>query len=138
MDRDPEIDAVLVEQLAELGAVTAPFGGGAAVGAAWTARTLKTETARDMMSFAPALAESVVEALAAVLEAEPERADESSVVLVRGTVGSGFGGMNPAYVVASVDPTKATVGLAAYAKEGLIKQRTASKAVAKVLQALPQ
>ena len=54
-------------------------------------------------------------------------------------VGSGFANMNPALVVAMIEDQ--TLYLAAYAKEGLIKQHTAEKALKNIvdsLQALEQ
>ena len=59
---------------------------------------------------------------------------EGTVTVLRGVAGSGFGGMNPAVVVAVVDTDAGAVTIAAYAKEGLIKQRTAKKAVAALLE----
>lgn len=55
---------------------------------------------------------------------------------LRGVVGSGVGSLNPAYVIIIVDVLTSTIGIAAHAKEGLIKQRTAQKAVAKVRSSL--
>ncbi|GAA1850884.1 hypothetical protein GCM10009813_10510 [Brevibacterium marinum] len=58
------------------------------------------------------------------------------MVTLRGIVGSGVGSLNPAYVIIVVDAQSSTIGIAAHAKEGLIKQRTAQKAIAKVRSAL--
>lgn len=61
---------------------------------------------------------------------------DDAVVTLRGIVGSGVGSLNPAYVIIVVDAQSSTIGIAAHAKEGLIKQRTAQKAIAKVRSAL--
>ena len=49
-------------------------------------------------------------------------------------VGSGFANMNPALVVAMMEDQ--TLYLAAYAKEGLIKQHTAEKALKNIVDSL--
>ncbi|MBB6628353.1 hypothetical protein H5V45_13585 [Nocardioides sp. KIGAM211] len=135
-----EIDEVLVARLAELGTGPGPMRGGAV---AWSARRLATETATGRASFDPASVEAVVASLREALEEADEVPGSDGAGVgdgggraVRGVVGSGFGGLNPAYVLAEVDAAAGEVRVAAWAKEGLIKQRSAAKAVDKVLAAL--
>lgn len=80
----------------------------------------------------------MLEALSRLLRApvEPGRTPEEAFV-VRGVIGSGVGGLNPAHVVAVVDVAASRLSVAAHAKEGLITQRTAQKAVRRVLDELP-
>jgi len=54
--------------------------------------------------------------------------------LLEGLVFSGIGNMNPAVLVISVE--KDIIYISAYAKEGLIKQHTAEKAIKKYLKAI--
>ena len=129
---DPEIEAVLVQRLADVGHAAAGGLGaasGAAAGARWSARRLRTETAASRIDLGGADPEAVAARLAAALAAAPERDEESGRVVVRGVVGSGFGGLNPAYVLAGIDSAGGVVSIATYAKEGLIKQHTAEKAL---------
>ncbi|MCW2791603.1 MAG: hypothetical protein JWO76_701 [Nocardioides sp.] len=128
-----EIDDVLVARLAELGT-----GPGALRGAAvaWSARRLASETATGSASVDPAQPEEAVAALRAALEESDEVPAADGTRTVRGVVGSGFGGLNPAYVLAEVDAARGEVRVAAWAKEGLIKQRSAAKAVDRVLSAV--
>lgn len=147
---DSEIDQVLAEQLGNLGAKSTLFGAGRH-GAKWSARRLKTETAQEVIEVAPAEQRRILAELAAgtssaagsfgrlVSHNEGHDALDSrddAVVTLRGIVGSGVGSLNPAYVIIVVDAQSSTIGIAAHAKEGLIKQRTAQKAVAKVRSAL--
>lgn len=136
---DPEIDRVLAEQLGILGAKSV-FGAGRH-GAKWSAKRLKTEVAHEMFTIPPGQQDHILACLAddtSTLARSFERVDaqDDSVVTARGIVGSGFGSMNPAYVIISVDAQTSTLGIAAHAKEGLINQQTAQKAVDKVASAL--
>lgn len=137
---DSEIDQVLAEQLGNLGAKSTLFGAGRH-GAKWSARRLKTETAQEVIEVAPAEQRRILAELAAGTSSAAGsfgRLDsrDDAVVTLRGIVGSGVGSLNPAYVIIVVDAQSSTIGIAAHAKEGLIKQRTAQKAVAKVRSAL--
>lgn len=137
---DPEIDNVLAELLGSLGAKSSVFGAGR-YGAKWSAKRLKTETAQEVIDIAPAEQERIIAALTGDASNAPRSfgrldSQDDSVVTLRGIVGSGVGSLNPAYVIIVVDAQSSTIGIAAHAKEGLIKQRTAQKAVAKVRSAL--
>jgi hypothetical protein len=157
---DAEVDAVLGQLLADLGRDAGSIGGaaggavsgvagagraggigggrGGSRGAAWAARRLKTETAVDTRYFDPSQTPAVLVALSQALHAQldpPGRASDGTVVL-RGVVGSGVAGLNPAYVIAVVEAAVGQVSIAAHAKEGLIKQHTAQKAVRQLLATL--
>lgn len=137
---DPEVDDVLAELLGGLGAKSSVFGGGRH-GAEWSAKRLKTETAREVIDIAPAEQQRVLATLAddasnAAGSFGRLDSQDDAVVTLRGIVGSGVGSLNPAYVIIVVDAQSSTIGIAAHAKEGLIKQRTAQKAIAKVRSAL--
>lgn len=136
---DSEIDQVLAEQLGNLGAKSV-FGAGRH-GAKWSAKRLKTETAQEVIAAAPAEQRRILAELAGSTSSAAGsfgRLDsrDDAVVTLRGVVGSGVGSLNPAYVIIIVDAQTSTIGIAAHAKEGLIKQRTAQKAVDKVRSAL--
>ena len=133
---DDEVDSVLAAQLAELGARTTVFGAGR-LGAGWTAKRLKTETSQTLLDVSGRDTESLTTEIGQVLGAAASRAQqEDSQTVWRGIVGSGFASMNPAYVIIVLDRQAATLGIAAHAKEGLIRQRTAQKAVSRVRETL--
>ncbi|WCE39203.1 hypothetical protein PGC08_14525 [Brevibacterium sp. BDJS002] len=137
---DPEIESILAERLGGLGAKSTVFGAGG-YGAKWSAKRLKTETAQEVIEVAPAEQRRILAELAAGTSSAAwsfDRLDsrDDAVVTLRGVVGSGVGSLNPAYVIIIVDVLTSTIGIAAHAKEGLIKQRTAQKAVAKVRSSL--
>ncbi|MBM6588966.1 hypothetical protein [Brevibacterium sp. RIT 803] len=137
---DPEIDSILAELLGGLGAKSTVFGAGG-YGAKWSAKRLKTETAQEVIEVAPAEQRRILAEWAAGTSGAAgsfDRLDsrDDAVVTLRGVVGSGVGSLNPAYVIIIVDVLTSTIGIAAHAKEGLIKQRTAQKAVAKVRSSL--
>jgi hypothetical protein len=139
---DLEIEAVLGQRLAGLGALGCALGGasGAGAGAAWAAKRLKTETAADTRRFDPRRSGDVLASLSRLLECAPEyqRPDgQDGTATLRGVIGSGFGRMNPTYILAVVDTAGGSVGIAAHAKEGVIKQRSAEKAVQRVIAELP-
>jgi len=136
LESDPEIDAVLADLIGQLGARFSLVGRG--TGAAWSARRLKTETAHQIIDFDPNQSDRAVHALTEMLGTRPETDPESGETHFRGVVGAGFGNLNPAYVLAVVAPAKGGIGVAAYAKEGLIKQHTARKAVVKVAKAITE
>lgn len=60
-----------------------------------------------------------------IADAVGETADTEGMVC--GVICSGFGGLNPCYVIISASDRRLNVK--AYAKEGLIKQHTAEKAI---------
>ena len=75
----------------------------------------------------------------AVLEKHNADLDCSEPAVVRSVVGSGALNMNPAEVEVRVEPlgdTQSRVLVDASAEEGLIKQRTAEKAVTRIIAEL--
>ena len=128
---DSEVDALLTEIIAGMGAGT-PFGGGA-VGARWGAKRLKNEVATARVDVGPQQVDAAVARLADLLRSAPQQ--DGPTVTLAGVLGSGFGNMNPALVRVEVTPA-GHIRIAAHAKEGLIKQRTAQKAVNTLTEAL--
>lgn len=59
---------------------------------------------------------------------------EGSAGMVCGVIYSGFGNMNPCYIIISVNNRQ--ISVTAYAKEGLIRQHTAEKALETFKKAL--
>lgn len=136
-DVDPEIEAVLVRGLA--GLAPAAWGSRAGYSAvAWTARRLRTETATRLVEQVPGGAERAHAVVAGLLHATPTFDEESGQAVYRGEIGSGIGGLNPAYVLATIEDGTGTVALSAYGKEGLITQRTAARAVERIARRLLQ
>lgn len=129
---DDEVDAVLLE---ELGAVAGVRG---APGARWSARRLQTETYAESQAYDPVQHHQIASVLSALLQAWPEtrRGQHGWITLVRSVVGSGFLNMNPTYVIAVLEPDLGRIGVAAHAKEGLIRQRSAQKAVGRIFSQL--
>ncbi|MGR6091707.1 hypothetical protein ACU4IU_14170 [Brevibacterium sp. CSND-B09] len=131
---DPEVDAVLTSLLGSLGESSNVFGAGR-LGAEWSAKRLKTETHHAVIEVPPNETERVLNQVTQLVSAHTPATDDP-VVTIRGVIGSGFASMNPAYVIVVLDRKESTLGIAAHAKEGLIKQRTAQKAVTKIRKAL--
>jgi len=122
------------------------FGTGAASGAAGGAvgaklgGKLMKDTAEEgtveLNEPADAALRRVVQVLSEAGEIHPSDTEAPGV---RAVVGSGFLEMNPAVIDATVEPVddkRTRVKLRASAKEGLIKQGTAQKAIEKVASAL--
>lgn len=130
---DPEIDDVLVRQISAL--VNTPDQA-ASTGAGWAAKRLRTHTAIRAATFRDGTAGDVVDGLCHALRSRPVLGPDGHTT-IRGVTAGGIGSLNPAYVVSIVDPLHCRVVIAAYAKEGLIKQHTARRAVAKLLTDLP-
>lgn len=138
-----EIDenAVLERELAKVGAVGGFLGGlvpgaiGGYLGAKLSARFLPTQTFSETLQIT-AGAEQAVRAAFEILRRAgrltDDASDDSNTIRLSGVVGSGKFGMNPAIVVITIGAgpeNGSTITIAGAAKEGLIKQRTAEKAV---------
>jgi hypothetical protein len=152
MDRDER----LARELAKIGAVGGSIGGsigaglfgsitsaaGGAAGAAFAAHFLPTETyTRDHVMQSPASAAlPIVTTVLSSLGQFQDNADESAPnPTVTAIIGSGFFNMNPCLVTVEItahDAHQTCLVIAGAAKEGLIKQRTAEKAVVRVIEAL--
>lgn len=124
-----DADALLARELGRLGGH----------GARWVSRFLPTNIGEDALRCpcSPDVARRVLESVLSQLgEIEPEPLggpDSISAV-----VGSGYGGLNPALVTASVDEKDSgcEILIRAVAKEGLIKQRGGEQAAAQVKEAV--
>jgi hypothetical protein len=128
---DPEAEAALVQGLGDLGR---RHGGGR--GAAWTAKRLKTVSFAESRRFDPQRGGELVSALALMLGCQPQFRGPDQDTMLRALIGSGTGRMNPTYVRVLVDPTNGSLSIEAFAKEGPIKQRSAAKAVQRILAEL--
>ncbi|MYW66398.1 hypothetical protein GTY65_20400 [Streptomyces sp. SID8379] len=133
----PDEDALLIDQL---GKVAGRGGGGA--GARFTARRLKKDVreVRLETDLAPQAALSRAQQLLSdqgqAVATDTDPADGSAI---RGVVGTGIGGLNPAVVTLTVTPAATGDGsvvlVRGAAKEGLIKQRGGTKAAERLVTA---
>lgn len=138
-----EIDesAILEKELAKVGAIGGFVGGlvpgaiGGYLGAKLSARFVPTQTYGVTFQI-PAGAEEALRSAFEILRRAGhltnDASDDPSAIRLSGVVGSGKFGMNPAIVVITITAgpeTGSTITIAGAAKEGLIKQRTAEKAV---------
>lgn len=131
-DPDDEVDAVLLDVLGILA------GAHGARGARWSARRLKTETYSDSRPYDPAQHEWLAYLLSDLMQAPPrmQQGPNGPITVLRSVVGSGFWDMNPTYVIAVLEPDRGMISIAAHAKEGLIKQHSAEKAVRRLTSQL--
>jgi hypothetical protein len=150
-------DDLLARELGKVGASGGKFGGGilgdAVLGAAGgiggflganlAARFLPTERfqlevkLRADPRIVLAKAYAFLSSKGRVTDSEELR--ESPYPTISGVIGSGFFNMNPAIVhaeIVAIEGETCTLILTGAAKEGLIKQRTAEKAVNRVAEAL--
>jgi hypothetical protein len=132
-------DDVLERELAKLGGVVAggPMG---AASVKWVARRLSSSSAEGTLEVPMNARDALVHAFRALTEVGELLPDETEhgIPALRAVVGSGTLGMNPAVVDLSVEPVAeslARVTIRATAKEGLIKQHTAEKAIKRVIDA---
>jgi hypothetical protein len=144
-----EQDEILARELGKVGALGGLLGGGVAgaaggaVGASFAARFLPTERYQHQVTISQD-APTVLGKVAAFFASEGRIADEieagsSPYPKISGVLGSGFLKMNPALVhveVVSVDDDSCTLFVSGAAKEGLIKQQSAQKAVHRVIEAI--
>ena len=126
------VDQELAEKLGELGREVGRSGG--ALGASFAASVLKTYEAHDMIYLAKDLKESM-ELVTCYFKEHGELIDVSKHLeapIVSACVGSGYWNLNPALLcvefVAKSDNCT-ILHITGYAKEGLIKQKTAIKAI---------
>jgi hypothetical protein len=141
--------ALLVEGLAALGAAGgaqgagAPGAAGGARGARRSARRLREDRASEVVELPLPAAEadqtvtSLLAEMGEVLEDPPVPAGESPERWA--LVGGGVGNLNPVVVrveLAPSGPTATTAKIHAVAKEGLIRQRAATKTAARLSQQL--
>ena len=139
-------DDILARELAKVatlgGALPGAAASGAALGAKLAAKVLPTETHTEKLALkitpekALKLCFSVLTKLGKL---QTEMDSERPYPMLKAVVGSGFLNMNPAIVYLEIlegDSKGCELTITAAAKEGLIKQHTASKAVERVVSGL--
>jgi hypothetical protein len=136
-------DEVLERELGKLSRQSSGgglYGAAGAAGARWAAHRLSSSSAEATIdiSMNPRDALSLVfGTLSAIGQILTENVDDERPTL-RAVIGSGFFGLNPAVVEVSLDTISdeiTKVNVRATAKEGLIKQRTAEKAIQRLIDA---
>lgn len=139
-------DDLLARELGKAGSLGGKIGGGAAgafggsLGASLAARFLSTEQYQQQVSVSRDVA-TILAQLYSFFATQGRIADErgastSQFPKISSVVGSGFLRMNPTVVhveVVFVDKGSCTLLVSGAAKEGLIKQRSAEKAVNRVV-----
>jgi hypothetical protein len=142
-------DDLLARELGKVGSLGGKIGGGAtaalggSLGARLAAQFLPTEQYQKQVSVSGDVA-AVLTQLCSFFAAQGRIADEreagtSQFPKISCVMGSGFLKLNPTLVhveVVAVDSGSCTLLVSAAAKEGLIKQRSAEKAVTRVLEFL--
>lgn len=148
------VEDILERELAKLGRNSGALGGlagaglagaaggglGGGTGAAWAARRLPSRGAQTTVEVAMnprAALTAAFRALSNVGQIVPDEVTPNEPVL-RAVVGAGTAGLNPGVIELSVEAIseeKAKITVRATAKEGLIKQHTAEKALQRVLAA---
>ena len=149
---------ILEKQLGKLGARAGAIGGfagggllsslggalGGYAGPKWMASRLRTIEYKESMELS-CPPEKAIKNATSVLVTMPHfiewlhDADQSAVPFLAALVGSGFGGMNPTVVCLEfipIDDGNTNVHIAAKAKEGLINQKSAEKAVKNIRKLL--
>lgn len=118
-----------------LGGIGAGFGG--KIGASWAASKLKTDEIHDRISLSKNITESMTTVIQALSSMGTiiDASQYSDYPVISACCGSGYANMNP--VVLCVEfiqngNEKTDLHISGYAKEGLIKQKTAIKAIEKL------
>lgn len=123
-------------------AIFAAYGG--KNGAEWAASKLPTVEYTQSCEMRCSIAESMKTALTMIQEYPSflqmlETDSEPNTPVLSALVGSGKANMNPTVVCMAFTPSgdnTTTVEIAGYAKEGLIKQKSSEKAVARIIELL--
>jgi hypothetical protein len=144
-----EQDEMLARELAKVGSLGGKIGGGAAgalggsLGATFAARFLPTEQYQQQVSVSRNVATTLTKVVSFLASegriANDGEAGTSQYPKVSGILGSGLLNMNPTLVhveVIGVDNDSCTLLVSGAAKEGLIKQRSAQKAVVRIVEFL--
>lgn len=140
---------LLARELGKVGSLGGKIGGGAAgaiggsLGASFAARFLPTEQCQQQVGVSLDVATALTK-LTSFLENEGRVANDSEAGTsqypkISGVLGSGFLNMNPTLVhveVIGVDNDSCLLLVSGAAKEGLIKQRSAQKAVNRIVEFL--
>ena len=142
-------DAVLKKELGKLGKTGSIMGSGSAgglaggMGAAFASQFLPTECVRKEIELdggAAQLLPRVSELLDRIGRmVDPKELEDTPFPRVAAVVGSGFFRLNPTLVQVEIteeEEGRCTLRIQGAAKEGLIKQRSAQKAVNRVAEAL--
>ena len=123
--------------------ITPGSGEAAAIGAQMAARTLKEEMYQTVAEVGRALPAVKAMIRSTILQGRNGKIvkayDGKGFSVLSGVMGSGFFNMNPAVIIAILKPAKTgatIVLLKGYAKEGMIKQHSAQKAVQKIMTAI--
>jgi len=122
------------EELAALAATKIPrFFFAARWSVGWTAKLLPTVSATATFTVQTPAPEERIETALADLRASLDSVPQADGVKLFGHLGSGFHNMNPTVFVIAIRDTSVTgiasVHIRTAAKEGLIKQRSAQKAI---------
>jgi len=142
-------DDILARELGKVGSLGGKIGGGTAgaiggsMGASFAARFLPTEQFQQQMTV-PQGVSTVLAKLASFLANEGRIANDSEAGTsqypkISAVLGAGFLKMNPTLVhveVIGVNNDSCTILVSGAAKEGLIKQRSAQKAVTRIVEFL--
>lgn len=141
-------DKILEEQLAKVGALGGGIGGGitgvlgGALGAGLAAKILPTVDFKYTVTYKGPSESAIRSAFMAIVTSEgfrkmlhPDASFDTPVFSA--VLGSGALNMNPAVVcvvIEGVDEANTNIYISGSAKEGLIKQRTAEKAVMRIAE----
>jgi hypothetical protein len=135
-------DDILTGEIGKLGRKLPGLTGlGASIGAQFAARFLPTETFTEklVLKLTPEQALKLAFSMLAKLGKMQIEHNEPPYPFLKAVIGSGFLNLNPAIVYLEIlkrDAAGCEITITAAAKEGLIKQRTAAKAVQRVISAL--
>jgi hypothetical protein len=150
-------DQILAEELGKVGELGAKLGAllhgdaldenasrEASLAAHYAAKFLPTESHSEKVRLSVSPEKAIKPGFSVLRKMGELKADDGPkppYPLLKAVVGSGFLDMNPAVVYLEIfegDATGCEVTITAAAKEGLIKQRTAAKAVERIASALKQ
>jgi hypothetical protein len=132
-------DQILARELGKVGGVFGPIG---SFGSRFSARYLPTERFTGSLRIEKDVRDvlqTVFRALSGMGKMTDQYADPAGPPSLSAIVGSGFLGMNPTLLhveVVATSDSGSEVSISAAAKEGLIKQRSAAKAVGKFKEEL--
>ncbi|WP_239616832.1 hypothetical protein [Cohnella mopanensis] len=156
MNLDESIqDQILINELGKIGEVSGAIAGmltgsslniisqsiSGKLGARWGAKLLKSIGYNDKLLYHQDV-QSAMENVAKILARNGKLIDTSELLTtphLTAVIGSGAGNMNPTIVCVEfipISPNSTSINIYGTAKEGLIKQRSAEKAVKKIIDLL--
>lgn len=124
------------------GLFSAISGGlGGKMGASWAASKLKTDEVHDTISLSKDMKDSIAFVLQALsaMGTIMDASQYSDYPVISACCGSGYGNMNPAVLCVEFIQNgngQTDLHISGYAKEGLIKQKTAIKAITRLKEML--